>query len=225
MRDLELFDKYAASKSIPLRNSIVIANLGLARMIAHRYKNSCSIPYEDLEQVASLGLIKAVEGFNPSLGNAFSSYALPWIRGEVLHFIRDKTTWFSATRKIAEARRETATAEQLQEINQISVCASLDNVVGYARGGSAITLGETIGDEREELLRYRRENRSVVAGYLKTLSPKHRRILVDFFYKGASLSDIAQKLGYSNRNRVAVEKIRALQRIRRTVGDQSDMSL
>ncbi|MBW4420745.1 MAG: sigma-70 family RNA polymerase sigma factor [Myxacorys californica WJT36-NPBG1] len=75
--------------AIRLRNQIVEQNIGLAREIAHRAASECPEPYEDLEQIAAIGLIRAVEKFDPSTGNAFSSFAVPYIKGEIQHHNRD----------------------------------------------------------------------------------------------------------------------------------------
>ena len=72
------------------RNEIVLKNLGLAKLEAHRYSLKCPESFEDLCQVAYLGLIKAAERYNPDLGAAFSSYACPTIKGEIRHYLRDK---------------------------------------------------------------------------------------------------------------------------------------
>jgi len=72
------------------RNNRVLSNLGLAKLEAHRYSQKTPESFEDLCQVAYLGLIKAAERFNPDLPYAFSSYACPMIRGEIRHYLRDK---------------------------------------------------------------------------------------------------------------------------------------
>lgn len=217
MRDAVLFAEYAASKSLPLRNKIVTANLGLARSVAYRYRNSCSIDFEDLQQVASLGLIKAVEKFDSSQGNAFSSFALPWIRGEVLHFIRDKSSPFSKVRKVMEVKRATATAQQSREISQVSRCASLDKVVSCDAHGRPITHIDLICDKREQSLQLCYEARDALDaldGYLKTLPEKQASVLRSFYYDGASSLEIAQKHGCSTGS-IWFIRTRALQRLRK----------
>lgn len=72
------------------RNKFILKNLNLARKVAHTHSRKCWEPYEDLEQVAVIGLIKAADNFNPNLG-AFSSYAIPKIDGEIKHYLRDKS--------------------------------------------------------------------------------------------------------------------------------------
>jgi RNA polymerase sigma factor (sigma-70 family) len=73
-----------------LRDKFILKNLNLARKVAHAHSRKCWEPYEDLEQVATIGLIKAADNFNPDLG-AFSSYAIPKIDGEIKHYLRDKS--------------------------------------------------------------------------------------------------------------------------------------
>lgn len=87
----EIFALYAETRSIALRNILVELNIGLARTTAHRMGSSCKESYQDLFELATLGLIKAVERFNPA-EKYFTSFALPYCKGEILHFLRDKGT-------------------------------------------------------------------------------------------------------------------------------------
>ncbi len=74
-----------------LRNRLVQLNLGLVRKEAHRWLSQCTESYDDLMQVGCLGLIRAIERFDISKGHAFSSFAVPYIRGEIQHYLRDKS--------------------------------------------------------------------------------------------------------------------------------------
>lgn len=75
--------------AIRLRNVIAEKNYGLCKQIGGRYANQCSEPPEDLINVAALGLLKAINRYDPSSGNRFSSLAGTWIEGEILHYLRD----------------------------------------------------------------------------------------------------------------------------------------
>ncbi|OKH17892.1 sigma-70 family RNA polymerase sigma factor [[Limnothrix rosea] IAM M-220] len=88
--DLALFKRYAQQPNVCLRNRLVQLNLGLVRKVAYQMSRTCAETYEDLEQVAVFGLIRAVERFNADRGVAFSSFAMPYIRGEILHYLRDR---------------------------------------------------------------------------------------------------------------------------------------
>ena len=83
-------DQLTDKERLALRNRLVKLNAGLVRKIAHRVSHQCAEPYEDLEQIGFIGLIRAIERFNPTQGCAFSSFAVPYIRGEMLHFLRDR---------------------------------------------------------------------------------------------------------------------------------------
>jgi len=87
---LKVFASYITTKDIKCRNKIVESNINLARKVAHKMKLVCNEPYEDLEQEGLLGLIKAVERFDPHTGNSFSSFAMPYISGKILQYLRDK---------------------------------------------------------------------------------------------------------------------------------------
>lgn len=87
-----LFQQYQWQKSISIRNELVKLNASLVRKIAHRISHQCSEPYEDLEQIGYLGLIRAIEHFQLNQSCSFSSFAVPYIRGEILHFLRDRAT-------------------------------------------------------------------------------------------------------------------------------------
>jgi RNA polymerase sigma-B factor len=105
-RGMELLIRYKQKPSIKLRNELVRLNAGLVRKIAHRVSHQCSEPYEDLEQIGYLGLIRAIERFDPSQGCAFSSFAVPYIRGEMLHFLRDRGTTVKIPRRWQDLQKE-----------------------------------------------------------------------------------------------------------------------
>ncbi len=87
---LELFKEYEKNKSEDIRNKIVLLNQGLVRAQVKTWQKKTNVPYDDLVQIGMLGLINAVEKFDLLKGFAFSSFAIPYIRGEIQHYIRDK---------------------------------------------------------------------------------------------------------------------------------------
>ena len=87
---LELMQHYQQTRSPKVRNQLVQMNIGLVRREAHRWLHQSGESFDDLMQVGSLGLIRAIERFDLSKGFAFSSFAIPYIRGEIQHYLRDK---------------------------------------------------------------------------------------------------------------------------------------
>ncbi len=85
-----------------LRNEVALDHMNLVREIAHRMKNRCTESYEDLEQIGFCGALRAIERFDPTKGVAFSSFAVPYIRGEILHFLRDHGTGIKIPRRWRE---------------------------------------------------------------------------------------------------------------------------
>jgi len=109
-----LLDEAAGSDSpqerAALWDEVVEINLGVAADIARRYHGR-GVPDEDLDQVANLGLVKAVHGFEPSRGNDFLSFAVPTIRGEIRRYFRDSGWTIRPPRSVQELQSRITTAE------------------------------------------------------------------------------------------------------------------
>ena len=130
---LEILQAYRANPSIKLRNKLVNLNIGLVRREAYHWKNQCQESFEDLMQVGSIGLINAIERFDVSKGNAFSSFAVPYIKGEIQHYLRDKSptvrmprAWLSTYNQgckiIRNKRTETGREPSSQEVaNELGI--------------------------------------------------------------------------------------------------------
>ncbi|NDJ20991.1 sigma-70 family RNA polymerase sigma factor [Nostoc sp. B(2019)] len=97
----EIFGLYHETRSCTLRNHLVELNIGLARKVAHNMVGNCQESYQDLLGLATLGLIKAVERYDPNQ-KYFTSFALPYIKGEILHFLRDKASPVRISRGLHE---------------------------------------------------------------------------------------------------------------------------
>lgn len=108
----ELFKQYAQTKDAALFDRLVELNLGLAyhqaAQVNARFPN---IPFEDLAQEASLGLMRAVEGFDPTRGNRFSTYAVPWINAYLQAYLR-RVSSIAMPRSNAELVVRVSAAEQ-----------------------------------------------------------------------------------------------------------------
>src|SRR5437879_1509726 len=95
------FADYAAARAPALRDELVAAHLGLAEYLARRFSNRGE-PLDDLVQVASVGLLKAVDRFEPARGVEFSTYATHTVVGELKRHFRDKGWAVRAPRRMQE---------------------------------------------------------------------------------------------------------------------------
>jgi RNA polymerase sigma-B factor len=130
---LQLLREYQQTGKARLRNQIVELNLGLVRKEAHYWVNQCQETYDDLLQVGSIGLINAIDKFEVGKGYAFSTFAMPYIRGEIQHYLRDKSSvlkmprrWFALMQQAGGITKDLQAKNQRQptdvEISKPSAC-------------------------------------------------------------------------------------------------------
>ncbi|AFY64712.1 RNA polymerase sigma factor SigF [Geitlerinema sp. PCC 7407] len=221
---LELLIAYHQNPSIAVRNRLVRLNAGLVRKIAHRVSHQCAEPYEDLEQIGYLGLIRAIERFDPTQGCAFSSFAVPYIRGEMLHFLRDRASSVKVPRRWQDLYKEgqrvrTQLSRDLGrqpsdfeiaetigiavgEWQEIKLSAknrtplSLDATV-CQQADSQITLGETLPDAHYQVLQRLEEDRQQLQRALNQLEDKTRAAIEFVFLNGMSRKEVAERIGVS----------------------------
>ncbi|MGI0481723.1 RNA polymerase sigma factor SigF [Geminocystis sp. CENA526] len=101
-----LFASYHETQDLNVRNEILQLNLGLVRKEVCHWINQCQENYDDLLQIGCLGLIRAIERFDPTKGYAFSSFALPYIKGEIQHYLRDKGYSIRIPRRCVELKTQ-----------------------------------------------------------------------------------------------------------------------
>lgn len=157
---LELLQQFQQTPSTRLRNQIVQLNLGLVRKEVHHWLNQCNETYDDLLQVGCLGLIRAIERFDLSKGHAFSSFAVPYIRGEIQHYLRDRSPsmrvprqWLTIQRQAKKVIRQlhaelgrTPTDEEIADALDLSQREWLNVQLGL-RNRSPISLDAPVNDE------------------------------------------------------------------------------
>jgi RNA polymerase sigma-B factor len=111
----QLFYEYARTRDVELRNRLVLMNEPLARCIAARFEGSANATRDDLGQIACLGLITAIERFEPNKGHGFAAFAVPTIVGVIKNHLRDHSWFVKVPRSLRElgrtARRVAATME------------------------------------------------------------------------------------------------------------------
>ncbi|CAN5414367.1 N/A [soil metagenome] len=217
---LAAFRHFADGRDPALRNELVEAHLGLAEYLARRFANRGE-PLDDLVQVASLGLTKAVDRFDPERGLEFTTFATPTILGELKRHFRDKGWAVRVPRRIQELHlRVTRVIDDLSlELGRpptypevaIRAGVSEDEVVEAVDAGSAyrsasLDAGRSDDDESPGLMGQlgepdaeldRAERRAAIAPLIAGLPEREQAMLYLRFYEGLTQSEIAQRLGIS----------------------------
>ncbi|HEX4672022.1 MAG TPA: SigB/SigF/SigG family RNA polymerase sigma factor [Solirubrobacteraceae bacterium] len=233
----ELFVRWQQQHDQRARDELVDRFLPLARKLARRYAGARE-PFDDLVQVASLGLVKAVDRFDTSRGTAFSSFAVPTILGELKRYFRDLGWSVHVPRgaqeqalKVEEAQQTLTsrtgrppTVDELAQYLELTMEDVLDalETAGAHHStsldapredvdGESTTLAEAFGelDKHYELV----DASVTIATAARELSERERRVLVLRFVEDMTQTQIADEIGVSQ---MQVSRIlrRALSRLR-----------
>lgn len=125
-----LFDEYRQTGDVEIRNRLVVEHTWLADRCARRFAHRGE-PYADLQQIARLGLVKAVERYRPERGVPFQTFALPTITGEIKRYFRDRTWAVSVPRSAKDVRTLVSTAfEKLEQ--DLERAPTTDEVASYS---------------------------------------------------------------------------------------------
>ncbi|HBL60726.1 MAG TPA: RNA polymerase subunit sigma [Cyanobacteria bacterium UBA8803] len=223
-RGMELLIAYYRHPAVEVRNQLVRLHTGLVKKIAYRVSQQCAEPYEDLVQIGYLGLIRAIERFDPYQGCAFSSFAVPFIRGEMLHFLRDKGSVVKIPRRWQELQQEgqrigkqlsaslgrqpkdaeiaQALQVSLQEWQDSKLAAqnrlplSLDATVTQILD-RPVTLGDTLPDIRHQAWQHGEEERLQLQGAISQLEEKTQAAIEFVFFRDLPRKEAAKRIGVS----------------------------
>ncbi|MCQ4042848.1 RNA polymerase sigma factor SigF [Streptantibioticus rubrisoli] len=202
-----------------LRNRLVQMHLPLVEHLARRFRNRGE-PLDDLTQVATIGLIKSVNRFDPDRGVEFSTYATPTVVGEIKRHFRDKGWAVRVPRRLQELRLAltTATGELSQEhgraptvhelaehlkISEEEVLEGLESANAYSTlsldvpdtDDESPAVADTLGAEDDALEGV--EYRESLKPLLEQLPPREKKILLLRFFGNMTQSQIAQEVGIS----------------------------
>ena len=214
------FDEYRETGDPAIRDGLIESHLRLAVHLARRFDNR-GVPLDDLVQVASLGLLKAVERFDPERGLEFSTFATPTIIGELKRHFRDKGWSVRVPRRVQElhvrlnslvnelthkygrspsitelAQAARASEEEVLEALEASQAyrsASID--ASRAADADAPSLADQLGEDDDGPIHI--ENRMVVERLLTTLPPREQLMMRLRFFEELTQSEIADRLGIS----------------------------
>jgi RNA polymerase sigma-B factor len=242
----ELFASYSRTRDPQLRERLIMAHMNLVRYLARKFANRGE-PLEDLIQVGTIGLINAIDRFDPNRGIRFATYATPTIVGEIRRHFRDKGWAVKVPRRLQELSLAASKAmeELTQRLDRAPTAAEIANRLGVDENQAleAIELGDLyelpsldrelsedsdessgvladyIGQVDSELERF--ERRSRLAQALSELPERERRIIQLRFLQGLSQTEVARRLRISQMH-VSRLQHRALQRLRELVREDAD---
>lgn len=227
-----------------LRNELVVAHLNLVRFLAVKFANRGE-PLDDLVQVGTVGLLKAIDRFDVDRGVEFTTYATPTIVGEIKRYFRDKGWAVKVPRRLQElnlavnrasdklaielgrsptvaelAERLSAGEEEIleaQELGQAYNLLSLDSEVSGESDKKSQTLSDTVGvnDAGLELL----EDRANLERAFHVLTGRERVIIYLRFYESVSQTEIAKRLSVSQMH-VSRLQAKALEKLRSVLAEQ-----
>ncbi|MCC8081677.1 MAG: sigma-70 family RNA polymerase sigma factor [Lachnospiraceae bacterium] len=234
MGELECEIRRAHEGDKEAREGLVHKNIGLVWSIVRRFSNRGYDP-EDLFQVGSIGLIKAIDHFDPDYEVKFSTYAVPLITGEIRRFLRDdgmvkvsrtlKENGWKVSREAEKWRNlhgREATLEELSSQTGLSVedivmagCANaeVDSLSRPVSGcdGKEVMLQEQIQDDRNEM--EARVNHVFLEEALAGLEIAERRLIWLRYFQGKTQTDVAKLLGTTQVQVSRMEK-RLLEKMR-----------
>ena len=220
LRERLLFARYRGRHDLAARDELVERFLPLATQLARRYRRGAE-PLEDLVQVASVGLLKAIERFDPERGIAFSSFAVPTITGELKRYFRDKGWALRVPRDLQELAQRVdrttdrlthehgraptvseiadeleITLEQVLEAREAAAAFradSLDRPCGDDQ--DATRLADTLGAAEPGYLQA--EQSATLEALMSVLSDREREVLRLRFAEDLTQSEIAHRVGVS----------------------------
>ena len=220
--DLELFREFAATKSRALRNQLVERHMGLAAHIANRFRRAGGSD-DDLRQVAMVGLVKAVDRFDPDYGAAFSAFAGRTIEGELKRHFRDRS-WAvrvprgakelhllvrNASEELTQRNGRAPSVDEIAAHLQVErddvfrgLSATAAYSVGTLDGGSGDDESDTIGDRQRALATDEDgyghvDDRELVVQLIARLPEREQEIVRLRFYDRLSQTEIAEAVGIS----------------------------
>jgi RNA polymerase sigma-B factor len=231
---VELADPSDEGHARQVRDALIELHLPLVEHCARRFLQRGE-PYDDLVQVGTIGLIKAVDRFDLERGVEFSTYATPTILGEIKRHFRDKGWAIRVPRRLQELRMSiaTATAELSQslgrsptpreiaerlEVTVEEVLEGLESANAYTTmsldagtGDDSASWLETLGDDDAALEHV--EIRESLRPLIESLPPREQQILVLRFFRQQTQSQIAEQVGISQMH-VSRLLTRTLERLR-----------
>ena len=238
-RTRELFARYKDKGDMAARDQLIVNHLNLVRFLAAKFANRGE-PLDDLVQVGTIGLIKAIDRFEPERGLEFTTYATPTILGEIKRHFRDKGWSVRVPRRLQElsakvnqanealtqCNQRTPSVEEIANYLDVSVDEVLEAMESSEAYASVPLESPGSGDDDAPSIIDRfgavdtdlasLDDKMVLSGALAKLEPNERALVEMRFVEGLTQSQIAERMGMSQ---VQVSRLlhKTLERMRKDI--------
>ena len=235
----ELFARYKDKGDMAARDQLIVNHLNLVRFLAAKFANRGE-PLDDLVQVGTIGLIKAIDRFEPERGLEFTTYATPTILGEIKRHFRDKGWSVRVPRRLQELsakvnqanealiqrNQRTPSVEEIANYLDVSVDEVLEAMESSEAYASVPLDSPGSGDDDAPSIIDRfgavdtdlasLDDKMVLSGALAKLEPNERALVEMRFVEGLTQSQIAERMGMSQ---VQVSRLlhKTLERMRKDI--------
>lgn len=241
MDTTELFKNFSKNKDKETRDTLIERHLYIAEILSKKYSNR-GIEYDDLYQVASIGLIYAIDRYDINKGYQFSSFATPTIIGEIKKHFRDKGWTIRVPRRIQELSKKINNAKVLlsqelqrsptvedianylecteeevletMEASKVYTPQSLDITYDSNNDDKDINLSDFIGEEDAHFTKI--ENIDFLTKTMEKLNDVEKKILIERYFNKSTQVSIAEMLDISQMTVSRIEK-RVLEKLRKEV--------
>ncbi|EUB32391.1 SigB/SigF/SigG family RNA polymerase sigma factor [Olsenella uli] len=245
-RTRELFRRYKVEGDEDAREQLVMSHLNLVRFLASKFKNRGE-PLDDLVQVGTIGLIKAIDRFDPERGLEFTTFATPTIMGEIKRHFRDKGWSVRVPRRLQElsAKVNQVTDELTKDLQRspsveeiaAALYTTVDEVLEAMESSSAYSsvplegTGPGADDDAPSVIDHyatvdedlaASDDRMVIEETVRDFSPREQEIIRMRFIEGLTQVEIARRLGISQ---VQVSRLlrRTLQKVQEKIDPEGLM--
>ncbi len=212
--EYELFKSFKETHDKKIRDELVIRYTYMAKILAHRF-NSSGVEFEDIYQVACMGVVLAVERFDPDRGVQFATFATPTILGEIRRFMRDKANCIKIPRRLYEVfcRAESVkkqsenlsmdelakildmpreTVEEAYHVGDAAFIKSLEDEA-YTDGGLSISNMLGFDDDGFTVV----ENHDFMEYCMSKMTEREAELFHERFYEEKTQRELADKWGVS----------------------------
>ncbi len=231
--EYELFSEYKRTHNKELRNNIIESYTYIAEILSRRFVNR-GVEYDDIYQVACMGIIHAVDRFDPDRGVRFATFATPTVLGEIRKYFRDRGFFIKIPRRLyeifykAEQIRRSRCGDGEPDIKEIARILNLpEHIVAEAaalgdgsfirsleqeaHADGALNLANVLGVEDKNFLML--ENKDFIDYALNCLTSAERDFIAYRYSREMSQKEIAEKMGVSQMQVSRIER-RVLKKLR-----------